>query len=397
MQQCLPRVSIHIKPTAIARTFHSACSVVRLQIRGPRPPRPIDPRPHTLRLDEHDVLRHHCRASELCHLSGAANPSRWRSTHHGRPKLPGRSPSPNIPIIRSANFWAQDPSIIRVADGWHIFSTNAKINGKLIHVQMAQSSDWKKWTFRKGVDAMPSLASWIDKKSPRVWAPDVNVQNDGSFIMYYTAALKAYPHIHCLGFATSKNVDGPYVDRSLEPWICPLKQGGAIDPSGFINQDGTRWVVYKVDGNAIGNGGECGNTKKPIVPTPILLQQVNARDGHTKIGGPVQILTNIPADGPYVEAPSLSFLNGKYVLFFSPQCFVTDKYNVNYALSDNLKGPYKRAGPLFVTGKLGLKGPGGLDIAVNGDHAVWHADYDRGRATYTAILKLKENKITAST
>lgn len=136
----------------------------------------------------------------------------------------------------------QDPSIIKVKDGWHIFSTNAKIDGKLIHVQMAHTPDWKKWTFRRGVDAMPTLASWIDKKSPRVWAPDVNMVNDGSFIMYYTAATKAHPRIHCLGYATSKTVDGPYVDRSSEPWICPVKRGGAIDVAGYVNADGTRWV-----------------------------------------------------------------------------------------------------------------------------------------------------------
>lgn len=244
---------------------------------------------------------------------------------------------------------------------------------------------------------MPSLAPWIDGKSPRVWAPDVNMRNDGSFIMYYTAALKAYPYIHCLAFATSRRVDGPYVDRSSAPWICPLKQGGAIDPAGYVNRDGTRYVAYKVDGNAIGHGGECKNTKKPIVPTPIILQQVNAQDGHTKVGSPIEILTNIPSDGPYVEAPSLSFLNGKYVLFFSPQCFVSPKYSVSYAVSDDIRGPYRRQGTLFATGDLGLKAPGGLDIAVNGDHAVWHGDHGYGRATYAGLLSLKRNKVTART
>lgn len=272
------------------------------------------------------------------------------------------------------------------------------MDGKLIHVQMANSPDWKRWNFRKGVDAMPSLAPWIDNKSPRVWAPDVSQVNNG-FIMYYTAALKSHPHLHCLGFATSRRVDGPYVDRSSSPWICPLQQGGAIDPAGYINRDGTRWVVYKVDGNAIGHGGECGNTKKPIVPTPLILQQVNARDGHTKIGAPIEILRNIASDGPYVEAPSLSFLNGKYVLLFSPQCFTGQKYHVDYAVANNIRGPYRRAGPLFVTGNLGLKAPGGLDIAVNGDHAVWHGDYGHGRAVYTGILSLdgKKNRISART
>ena len=300
------------------------------------------------------------------------------------------------PILDGANF--PDPSIIRTAEGWTSFSTNAKVDGKLVHVQMANTADWKKWRLRKGVDAMPSLAPWIDKKSPRVWAPDVVQVGDGSFVMYYTAATKAHPHIHCLGCATSGKVNGPYVDRSSAPWICPLEKAGAIDPAGYQNRDGTRWIVYKIDGNAIGHGGECGNTKKPIIPTPIMLQQVNARDGRTKIGAPIEILRNIPSDGPYVEAPSLSFLDGKYILFFSPQCFVSPKYKVEYAISNNIKGPYKRQGALFTTGDLGMKAPGGLDIAVNGDHAVWHGDFGKGRATYAGILSLgKGNKVVART
>ena len=110
------------------------------------------------------------------------------------------------------------------------------------------------------------------------------------------------------------------------------------------------------------------------MPTPIMLQQVNSRDGRGKIGAPIQILSNIPSDGPYVEAPSLTRLGGKYVLMFSSNCFVGPKYDVQYATATNIKGPYKRQGTLFKTGgPLKMHAPGGLDIAVNGDHAVWHA------------------------
>jgi beta-xylosidase len=145
---------------------------------------------------------------------------------------------------------------------------------------------------------------------------------------------------------------------------------------------------------------QCVNTDRslsvaPIVSTPILLQQV-AADGFTKIGNPTQLLTNEVDDGAYIEAPSLSYLNGKYVLFFSPQCYLTPKYSVNYAISDNILGPYTRAAsPLMATGVDGLTAPGGLDIAVNGDHSMWHGNYKGGRAAYTAILKLTGSVITA--
>lgn len=275
-----------------------------------------------------------------------------------------------VPVMGGQNF--PDPSIIRTGDGWHAFATRLFINGKRINVPIAYTPDYKRWTFRGAKDAMPKLAPWVDKNTPNVWAPDVNILSDGSYILYYTAALSGKAATHCLGYATSKNVEGPYVDNNKNAWICPQGKGGAIDIDGYLDKSGKRYVVYKVDGNSIGHGGECGNTVKPIVPTPIMLQQVNAKNGHNLIGGPTQLITNGPLDGPYVEAPSLTFLNGKYVLFFSSQCYATPKYDVSYAISDKITGPYTKYGPLFVTGTSGLTAPGGLDIAVNGDHAVFH-------------------------
>jgi beta-xylosidase len=191
--------------------------------------------------------------------------------------------------------------------------------------------------------------------------------------MYYTAAYKKHPRLHCLSYATAKRITDAFVDRSQEPWICPIKQGGAIDIAAFTDErnGGKRYVVYKIDGNAIGHGGSCGNTVAPIVPTPIMLQEVGA-DGHTLVGAPRQILTNTPADGPYVEAPALTYMNGKYVLFFSAHCYQTPAYDVQYAVADSIAGPYRRKGKLLKSEDMGLTAPGGFDVAINGDRAVYH-------------------------
>ncbi|KAK3678023.1 hypothetical protein LTR78_002118 [Recurvomyces mirabilis] len=295
------------------------------------------------------------------------------------------------PIMGGQNF--PDPGIIRVADGWHAFSTNALYNGTPIHVQIAHTPDFMTWTLRASVDAMPKLAPWVDTLNPRVWAPDVVQLADGSFMMYYTAAYVRNTKLHCVSFATSKNVDGPYVDAKVEPWTCPVAQGGAIDPSGYLNADGTRWVVYKIDGNAIGHGGSCGNTVRPIVQTPIMLQQV-AADGHSKIGNPIQLISNDLDDGPVVEAPALAYLDGKYVLFFSSNCFATSLYDVSYAIASDIRGPYRKGGPLYVTGNMGMYAPGGLDVALNGNRAIWHGNVAGGRAAFTGIASLDGNVIS---
>ena len=160
----------------------------------------------------------------------------------------------------------------------------------MLNVPVAYTPDFKTWTCRGQEDAMPKLAPWVNAKDPGVWAPDVTQLGDNSFIMYYTAALATKPSTHCLGYATSKNVEGPYVDSAKQPWICPQSEGGAIDPSGFFDQKtGKRYIVYKVDGNSIGHGGECGNTVAPIVFTPIRIQQVDAKDGHTLKGSYIPV------------------------------------------------------------------------------------------------------------
>ena len=168
---------------------------------------------------------------------------------------------------------------------------------------------------------------------------------------------------------------GPYTPSDA-PFACPdvHTQGGAIDPDGFLDEStGNRYVVYKVDGNSIGHGGSCGNTVAPIVPTPLMIQQVGS-DGITLIGGAVQILDRDDLDGPLIEAPALHrSAEGIYFLFFSSNCFTTPKYDVSYATATNILGPYtKSSRPLLVTSDADLTGPGGMDIIKGGDMIVFH-------------------------
>ena len=114
---------------------------------------------------------------------------------------------------------------------------------------------------------------------------------------------------------------------------CDHSKGGAIDADGFIDinsNDPAHYVVYKIDGNSIGHGGACKNTKQPIVPTVIMLQRVSSSDGYTLIGDPVELLHNIPADGPNIEAPALVFLpdSGLYFLFYNTGCFTSPRYRI---------------------------------------------------------------------
>jgi beta-xylosidase len=190
---------------------------------------------------------------------------------------------------------------------------------------------------------------------------------------------------HCVGTAVADAPSGPYVPLP-EPFACDLTIGGAIDASGFVDSDGSRYVLYKVDGNSIGNGGDCGNSVPPLVATPIMLQAVET-DGTTTVGELVQILDRGDSDGPLVEAPSLILRDGIYYLFFSSHCFTSPEYDVRYATSESLTGPYTKAeGALLITGDWGLDAPGGATVSDDGDMIMFHANCAAGRCSFIGEL-----------
>lgn len=285
---------------------------------------------------------------------------------------PGQFSSIDGPVMQN-NF--PDPCIIYHDGISYAFATNNRgVGDQLIHIQMATSTDNATWSLLEHEDALPTMAPW--ETGDKVWAPDVVQLDDGSFVMYYTDALVSAPLHHCVGAATSKTITGPYTPLET-PLACPdpTTLGGAIDPDGFWDPStGKRYVTYKVDGNSIGHGGLCMNSVAPIVPTPIMLQEVGP-DGITLIGEARQILDRDELDGPLIEAPSLHRSDeGIYFLFFSSNCFTTPMYDTSYATATNIWGPYtKSRRPLFVTGDgPDLIGPGGTDIIKGGNTIVFH-------------------------
>lgn len=266
-----------------------------------------------------------------------------------------------------------DPSYFHDNDTntYYAFATNKfKVNQPgQIHIQVATSANFVNWDLTSQ-DALPNAGKWTTNAF--VWAPDVVKLDDGTYLMYYTAQVP--DHLHCIGVATSSTVAGPYEPQD-QPIVCPTDQGGAIDPEGFRDADGTRYLVYKIDGNSFDKPG------RPFRATPLMLQRV-AADGYTLEGSPVPIMDRIASDGPLVEAPSLGRYPRAgqpdlYVLFFSSNMFSGPGYDVKYATSESITGPYVRGDtPLLQTGDgpgRALIGPGGLDVGVSSTQVVFHS------------------------
>ncbi|KUI56774.1 Extracellular endo-alpha-(1-_5)-L-arabinanase 2 [Cytospora mali] len=285
----------------------------------------------------------------------------------------------SIPITAAINRDFPDPAILEGEDGWYAFATAS--GDKQVQVAKAPTSGGP-WSYLD-VDLLPNPGAWTTRQN--TWAPDVRMVDDGTYVMYYSGELADDPAHHCLGVATADNITGPWTADD-DPWICDIARGGSIDPSGFLDeQTGRRYVVYKVDGNSIGKGGDCNNGIEPKQPTPIMLQEV-AKDGTTLIGTAVELLDRTDADGPLVEAPNLiKAADGSYVLFFSSHCFTSAYYDVKYATSESITGPYARkSNPLFRTGYYSLASPGGATSAEEGDVMVFHGNCPAGRCMYMA-------------
>lgn len=222
-------------------------------------------------------------------------------------------------------------------------------------------------------------------------------QDDGKYIMYYSATAADGGKKHCIGAASSNNITGPYTPHN-ESLACPLDKGGAIDAAGFYD-DETYYVVYKVDGNGLNNGNGTQH------PTPLLLQELDD-DAMSPVGKPTELLDRIDSDGPLVEAPSLLKLNGTYYLSYSTHMFNTKGYDMSFATASSLTGPYERArdsdNPVLGSGDPSdsgkLVGPGGSDFSEDGTKIVFHAfengeDMKKGRAMYIADIEVSDGKI----
>ncbi|MGS2619008.1 family 43 glycosylhydrolase [Micromonospora sp. LZ34] len=266
-----------------------------------------------------------------------------------------------------------DPDVIKVGGTYYAYSTN---NGHGNVPVATATSLTGPWTRR--ADALPTLGAWAS--GGLTWAPDVSPLADGRYLLYYTARSRAVGR-QCLGAAVSGSPLGPFSAVGTGPLVCNGGEGGDIDASSFVDSTGLRYLLYKDDGNAIGQ------------PTSLWLQRV-AADGVTLQGGRVELLRNDrPEEAGIVEAPVLTKVGSRYVLFYSLGGYGGDGYQTSYATATSLTGPYAKAYRSLLTTATtdgAVRGPGGADVIreAGGDHLVFHGWINNytARGMYVAAL-----------
>jgi arabinan endo-1,5-alpha-L-arabinosidase len=265
------------------------------------------------------------------------------------------SPSAPTPLI-DQDF--PDPDVVYTGGQYVAFATNSPAYA----IQQATSPDLTHWNYHRD-DGLPQLPAWAT--SGRTWAPDISPAPGGGWVMYFVAEDRA-SHKQCIGVATAANVLGPYLPASDAPVVCPIAEGGAIDPQLFTDTDGTRYLVFKTDGNC------CG------LDTWIEMAPLSA-DGKNIAGTPTRLIRQtLGWEGKVVEAPTLIRHGAHYVLLYSANDYSHDRYAIGVATAASLTGPYqKRSVPLLSTASSHgvYLGPGGQDVVAGpkGDVLVFHS------------------------
>ncbi|KAF2437987.1 glycoside hydrolase family 43 protein [Karstenula rhodostoma CBS 690.94] len=282
-----------------------------------------------------------------------------------------------------------DPSLTNVDGTWFSFAT---WNGKDFRgAESKNFTDWKR--FESGKLLAIEEATWANAN--RLWAPDVMRRAyDNKYVMYFTADDKQKTGSQCIGAAISDKIHGTY--HPVNDFVqCNRSSHGVIDPAWFKDTDGRQYIVYKAE-NPSGR---------------LEIREVahsGPKEGVQWIGNAVYLLKPRDQgfwDGQNMEAPYVFKRNGIYFLTYSTHWTNNETYDVQYATSKNIMGPYTRVKePLVSSGKkfgCELAGPGGASFQRFGNanklrmvfHALGPERRVQQRPFYTATVHVNGDKL----
>jgi hypothetical protein len=238
-----------------------------------------------------------------------------------------------------------DPFALRTSDAIYLYATNTTTTKYApgAHIPAIVLTRDSGFEGKYLGDALPTLPTWT--VSGYQWAPSVWARPDGTYVMYYSTPATnplgclvnppAADCVHtpagprtafCISRATSSSPAGPFVDDSSSAFVCPVSSGGAIDPSVFVDANGTPWLLWKSDGDC------CG------LPTTIYSQQLSP-DGLSVVGPPHRLIGASQAwEGGLVAGPSMIQQGDDYWLFYSANLWGSDNYGIGIAHCASVTG-----------------------------------------------------------
>jgi beta-xylosidase len=284
----------------------------------------------------------------------ATVPPQATESHPNRPRpRTVLTPRPLAPVPPVDGRDAPDPFILDDGARYLLYSTQVGFH----NVPVAVSPDLRHWS--PPSDALPQLPPWAEWG--RTWAPGVT-RMGGRYLLYFAAHHQA-SGLQCIGVAASATATGPFASQATEPLVCQTDLGGSIDPHPFVDVDGSAYLLWKADGNAIGQ------------PSTVFAQQLRP-DGLAITGQPNALLTSDAAwEQPLIENPALVAIDASYLLFYSGGWWESDGYATGYATCHTPLGPCTKAttdGPLLASGG-DQAGPGGASVVTGPAGDQWLA------------------------
>ena len=155
---------------------------------------------------------------------------------------PSGAAVPSFEPVYNVDF--PDPSVMVYNGREYAYSTNSNF----VNAPWATSTDSTQWTAGPS-DALPTLPPWSSPGD--TWAPSVEPNAAGQFVMWYTVADRA-TGTQCISRAVSSSPSGPFTDANAGPAIYQASVG-SIDPDIFTDPNtGQSYLYWKSDGNSVG-------------------------------------------------------------------------------------------------------------------------------------------------
>jgi beta-xylosidase len=268
-----------------------------------------------------------------------------------------------------------DPFIQRVSGGYYAYGTDAAdepvFKKTRHHFPVLFSKDLKRWELVGGAVQSDLKCSF--------WAPEV-VERDGKFYIFYSCGGEQGVG-QTTRVAIADKPEGPFIPAGA-PLFPSLPF--SIDASPFHDPVSGDWFLFFsrdfLNGNAGTGIAMCGlgPDMKPLTQPKTILRgsrdwQVYERNRHW--------YNKTWRTWYTLEGTKVVYHEGRYVLFYSGGNWQTKGYGVNYAVAEQVQGPYKPANDpsgaaLLRSGMAGLRGPGHNSVFTGLDgrqYIVFHA------------------------
>ncbi|MGZ5971331.1 MAG: glycoside hydrolase family 43 protein [Polyangiales bacterium] len=191
------------------------------------------------------------------------------------------------------------------------------------------------------------------------WAPEIHKVGK-KYVAYFSA--RHTSGVLSIGAASSDSATGPFTDIGA-PLLHDASMG-LIDVNEFEAPDGSRYLLWKEDGNAVGK------------PTPVHVQKL-AADGLSLVGSRITAITNDRGwEGSLVEGPWMIEHGGTYYLFYSANGYASSAYAIGVARSSSPMGTFEKLATPILTSGGAWAGPGHcsvVDLPDGETEVVYHA------------------------